>query len=83
MSILKSRRNSRFDFRCNCDAHELNRTILGSPRDIQVNVGQLLSCLCNRSNVDSFIVTVDNVSSQQMHEIRHSLRGEGISIFLE
>ncbi|KAI9794488.1 MAG: ribosomal protein P0 (A0) (L10E) [Candelina submexicana] len=25
-----------------------------------------------------FIVTVDNVSSQQMHEIRQSLRGEGI-----
>ena len=25
-----------------------------------------------------FIVTVDNVSSQQMHEIRVSLRGEGI-----
>ncbi|KAI9770304.1 MAG: ribosomal protein P0 (A0) (L10E) [Geoglossum simile] len=25
-----------------------------------------------------FIVSVDNVSSQQMHEIRHSLRGEGI-----
>lgn len=25
-----------------------------------------------------FIVTVDNVSSQQMHEIRHSLRGEGV-----
>ncbi len=24
-----------------------------------------------------FIVTVDNVSSQQMHEIRISLRGEG------
>jgi large subunit ribosomal protein LP0 len=25
-----------------------------------------------------FIVTVDNVSSQQMHEIRMSLRGEGV-----
>jgi len=25
-----------------------------------------------------FIVGVDNVSSQQMHEIRHSLRGEGV-----
>ena len=25
-----------------------------------------------------FIVTVDNVSSQQMHEIRISLRGHGI-----
>ena len=25
-----------------------------------------------------FIVSVDNVSSQQMHEIRHSLRGEGV-----
>ena len=25
-----------------------------------------------------FIVQVDNVSSQQMHEIRHSLRGEGV-----
>ena len=25
-----------------------------------------------------FIVTVDNVSSQQMHEIRASLRGEGV-----
>lgn len=25
-----------------------------------------------------FIVTVDNVSSQQMHEIRLSLRGEGV-----
>ena len=25
-----------------------------------------------------FIVTVDNVSSQQMHEIRHSMRGEGV-----
>ncbi len=25
-----------------------------------------------------FIVTVDNVSSQQMHEIRSSLRGEGV-----
>jgi large subunit ribosomal protein LP0 len=25
-----------------------------------------------------FIVTVDNVSSQQMHEIRHSLRGEAV-----
>ncbi|EQL02415.1 hypothetical protein G6O67_007206 [Ophiocordyceps sinensis] len=25
-----------------------------------------------------FIVTVDNVSSQQMHEIRHSLRGSGV-----
>jgi len=25
-----------------------------------------------------FIVTVDNVSSQQMHEIRHALRGEGV-----
>jgi len=25
-----------------------------------------------------FIVTVDNVSSQQMHEIRQSLRGEGV-----
>ena len=24
-----------------------------------------------------FVVTVDNVSSQQMHEIRISLRGEG------
>ena len=25
-----------------------------------------------------FIVTVDNVSSQQMHKIRKSLRGEGV-----
>lgn len=25
-----------------------------------------------------FIVTVDNVSSQQMHEIRQSLRAEGV-----
>lgn len=25
-----------------------------------------------------FIVTVDNVSSQQMHEIRASLRGDGV-----
>lgn len=25
-----------------------------------------------------FVVTVDNVSSQQMHEIRHSMRGSGI-----
>jgi len=25
-----------------------------------------------------FIVTIDNVSSQQMHEIRHALRGEGV-----
>lgn len=25
-----------------------------------------------------FIVTVDNVSSQQMHEIRISLRGQGV-----
>lgn len=25
-----------------------------------------------------FIVGVDNVSSQQMHEIRHALRGEGV-----
>ena len=25
-----------------------------------------------------FIVTVDNVSSQQMHEIRHSLRGQAV-----
>jgi large subunit ribosomal protein LP0 len=25
-----------------------------------------------------FIVTVDNVSSQQMHNIRKSLRGEGV-----
>ena len=25
-----------------------------------------------------FVVGVDNVSSQQMHEIRHSLRGEGV-----
>ena len=25
-----------------------------------------------------FVVTVDNVSSQQMHEIRQSLRGEGV-----
>ena len=25
-----------------------------------------------------FIVTVDNVSSQQMHKIRRSLRGEGV-----
>ena len=25
-----------------------------------------------------FIVTVDNVSSQQMHEIRHSMRGQGV-----
>jgi large subunit ribosomal protein LP0 len=25
-----------------------------------------------------FIVTVDNVSSQQMHEIRQSLRGSGV-----
>jgi large subunit ribosomal protein LP0 len=26
----------------------------------------------------AFIVEIDNVSSQQMHEIRHSLRGEGV-----
>jgi len=25
-----------------------------------------------------FIVTVDNVSSQQMHEIRHAMRGKGV-----
>jgi ribosomal protein L10 len=25
-----------------------------------------------------FIVEIDNVSSQQMHEIRHSLRGDGV-----
>lgn len=25
-----------------------------------------------------FIVSVDNVSSQQMHEIRQSMRGEGV-----
>ena len=25
-----------------------------------------------------FIVTVDNVSSQQMHEIRQSMRGQGV-----
>lgn len=25
-----------------------------------------------------FVVTVDNVSSQQMHEIRQSLRGEAV-----
>jgi large subunit ribosomal protein LP0 len=25
-----------------------------------------------------FIVTVDNVSSQQMHEIRHALRGQSV-----
>ena len=25
-----------------------------------------------------FIVSVDNVSSQQMHEIRHSLRGDAV-----
>ncbi|PHH60416.1 hypothetical protein CDD81_1694 [Ophiocordyceps australis] len=25
-----------------------------------------------------FVVTIDNVSSQQMHEIRHGLRGEGV-----
>lgn len=25
-----------------------------------------------------FVVTIDNVSSQQMHEIRHALRGEGV-----
>ncbi|KAI6792123.1 hypothetical protein KC332_g17481, partial [Hortaea werneckii] len=25
-----------------------------------------------------FVVQVDNVSSQQMHEIRQSLRGEGV-----
>jgi len=25
-----------------------------------------------------FIVTVDNVSSQQMHEIRHSMRGQSV-----
>jgi large subunit ribosomal protein LP0 len=25
-----------------------------------------------------FVVTVDNVSSQQMHEIRQALRGEGV-----
>lgn len=25
-----------------------------------------------------FVVTVDNVSSQQMHEIRQSLRGDGV-----
>jgi large subunit ribosomal protein LP0 len=25
-----------------------------------------------------FIVSVDNVSSQQMHEIRHSLRGDSV-----
>ena len=26
----------------------------------------------------AFIVEIDNVSSQQMHEIRQSLRGEGV-----
>lgn len=26
----------------------------------------------------AFIVEIDNVSSQQMHEIRHSLRGKGV-----
>lgn len=25
-----------------------------------------------------FIVEIDNVSSQQMHEIRHALRGKGV-----
>ena len=25
-----------------------------------------------------FVVEIDNVSSQQMHEIRHSLRGKGV-----
>lgn len=25
-----------------------------------------------------FIVSIDNVSSQQMHEVRHSLRGDGV-----
>ena len=25
-----------------------------------------------------FIVSIDNVSSQQMHEIRHALRGKGV-----
>ena len=25
-----------------------------------------------------FVVEIDNVSSQQMHEIRHALRGEGV-----
>lgn len=25
-----------------------------------------------------FIVEIDNVSSQQMHEIRHALRGDGV-----
>lgn len=25
-----------------------------------------------------FVVTIDNVSSQQMHEIRHSLRNQGV-----
>jgi large subunit ribosomal protein LP0 len=26
----------------------------------------------------AFIVSIDNVSSQQMHEIRQSLRGQGV-----
>ena len=26
----------------------------------------------------AFIVEIDNVSSQQMHEIRHALRGKGV-----
>jgi ribosomal protein L10 len=32
----------------------------------------------NREYASIFIVGVDNVSSQQMHEIRHALRGEGV-----
>ena len=38
-----------------------------------------ISCHANESirYKSIFIVTVDNVSSQQMHKIRKSLRGEG------
>jgi large subunit ribosomal protein LP0 len=38
--------------------------------------GKLKSLLDDYSSV--FIVTIDNVSSQQMHEIRQSLRGQGV-----
>ena len=37
---------------------------------------KLKSLLENYKSI--FVVTVDNVSSQQMHEIRHSLRGEAV-----
>ena len=37
---------------------------------------KLRSLLENYKSI--FVVTVDNVSSQQMHEIRQSLRGEGV-----